>query len=35
MSNQFDENPYTSGYFGFRTINNHTTINTFKGYYLN
>nr|WP_299073704.1 DUF6250 domain-containing protein [uncultured Allomuricauda sp.] len=25
-----DESPYTSGYFGFRTVNNHMTIDNFK-----
>lgn len=30
MVDYFDENPYTSGYFGFRTVNNHMTIDNFK-----
>lgn len=28
----FDENPYASGYFGLRTVNNHLTIDNFKVY---
>ncbi|CAH8281441.1 hypothetical protein EV196_104291 [Mariniflexile fucanivorans] len=27
-----DANPYTSGYFGFRTVNNHMTADNFKVY---
>jgi hypothetical protein len=30
----FDKNPYTSGHFGFRTVNNHMTIDNFKVYSL-
>lgn len=30
----FDENPYTSGYFGFRTVDNHMTIDNFRIYSL-
>ena len=26
----YDSNPYTSGYFGFRTVNNHMTIDNFQ-----
>jgi len=26
----YDEEPYTSGYFGFRTVNNHMKIKNFK-----
>ena len=26
----YDPSPYTSGYFGFRTVNNHMTIDNFK-----
>ena len=26
----YDPNPYTSGYFGFRTVNNHMTIDNFQ-----
>ncbi|MUH36480.1 hypothetical protein D9O36_11570 [Zobellia amurskyensis] len=26
----YDPNPYTSGHFGFRTVNNHMTIENFK-----
>lgn len=29
-----DTNPYTSGYFGFRTVDNHMTIDNFKVYQL-
>ncbi|WP_166461104.1 DUF6250 domain-containing protein [Flavicella sediminum] len=29
-----DESPYTSGHFGFRTVNNHMTIDNFKVYAL-
>ena len=29
-----DDDPYTSGYFGFRTVNNHMTIDNFKVYRL-
>jgi len=29
-----DTNPYTSGYFGFRTVNNHMTVDNFKVYKL-
>ncbi|WP_341224507.1 DUF6250 domain-containing protein [uncultured Arcticibacterium sp.] len=27
-----DENPYTSGHFGFRTVKNHMTVDNFKVY---
>ncbi len=30
----FDKDPYTSGYFGFRTVHNHMTIDNFKIYKL-
>ena len=30
-----DTAPYTSGHFGFRTVNNHMTIDNFKVYQLN
>lgn len=30
MVDFYDESPYTSGYFGFRTVNNHMTIDNFK-----
>lgn len=30
MVDFYDSNPYTSGYFGFRTVNNHMTIDNFK-----
>lgn len=26
----YDPNPYSSGYFGFRTVNNHMTIDNFR-----
>ncbi|MBU2975652.1 DUF6250 domain-containing protein [Zobellia sp. B3R18] len=26
----YDQNPYTTGHFGFRTVNNHMTIENFK-----
>jgi hypothetical protein len=29
-----DTDPYTSGYFGFRTVNNHMTVDNFKVYQL-
>ncbi len=29
-----DANPYTSGYFGFRTVKNHMTVDNFKVYIL-
>ena len=29
-----DENPYTSGWFGFRTVKNHMKVNDFKVYRL-
>ncbi|MCM4156945.1 DUF6250 domain-containing protein [Gramella sp. AN32] len=29
-----DDAPYTLGYFGFRTVNNHTTVDNFKVYSL-
>lgn len=29
-----DDNPYTSGHFGFRTVDNHMTIDNFKVYQL-
>ncbi|ANW95420.1 hypothetical protein AXE80_03610 [Wenyingzhuangia fucanilytica] len=29
-----DANPYTSGYFGFRTVKNHMTVDNFKVYKL-
>ncbi len=32
--NYTDDNPYTSGYFGFRTVKNHMTIDNFKVYQL-
>lgn len=31
----FDAEPYTSGYFGFRTVHNHMTVDNFKIYKLN
>ena len=34
MINFEDKNPYTSGYFGFRTVNNHLTIDNFRVYQL-
>ena len=34
MINFKDDNPYTSGYFGFRTVNNHMTVDNFKVYHL-
>jgi len=34
LSNLVDENPYTSGHFGFRTVNNHMTVDNFKVYKL-
>lgn len=30
-----DTSPYTEGYFGFRTVNNHMTVDDFKVYQLN
>ncbi|MEO9513486.1 MAG: DUF6250 domain-containing protein [Flavobacteriaceae bacterium] len=30
MVDYFDDSPYTSGYFGFRTVDNHMTIDNFK-----
>lgn len=30
----YDKEPYTSGYFGFRTVNNHMTVDNFKIYKL-
>lgn len=30
-----DSDPYTSGHFGFRTVNNHMTVDNFKVYQLN
>tara|TARA_R110000823_G_scaffold158017_3_gene288838 strand:+ start:1553 stop:2314 length:762 start_codon:yes stop_codon:yes gene_type:complete len=30
--NFYDPEPYTSGYFGFRTVNNHMTIDNFQVY---
>lgn len=32
FSDFVDENPYTSGYFGFRTVKNHMTVDNFKVY---
>lgn len=32
--NYLDPHPYTSGYFGLRTVNNHMTIDNFKVYRL-
>ncbi|MGF1637856.1 MAG: DUF6250 domain-containing protein [Cyclobacteriaceae bacterium] len=32
--NYLDEQPYGSGHFGFRTVNNHMTIDNFKIYAL-
>ncbi|MBP8793276.1 MAG: hypothetical protein KBE41_11315 [Lutibacter sp.] len=29
-----DSEPYTSGYFGFRTVKNHMTVDNFKVYQL-
>jgi len=29
-----DDKPYTSGHFGFRTVNNHMTVDNFKVYHL-
>ena len=34
MVDFFDDAPYTSGFFGFRTVNNHMTIDNFKVYQL-
>ena len=34
MVDFFDEDPYTSGFFGFRTVNNHMTIDNFKVFQL-
>lgn len=34
MVDFYDDTPYTSGYFGFRTVNNHMTIDNFKVYQL-
>lgn len=34
MIDLYDENPYTKGYFGFRTVKNHMTIDNFKVYRL-
>ena len=34
MIDLYDDNPYTSGHFGFRTVNNHMTIDNFKVYRL-
>lgn len=34
MIDLYDDDPYTSGYFGFRTVNNHMTIDNFKVYRL-
>ncbi|WP_406683289.1 DUF6250 domain-containing protein [Seonamhaeicola sp. MEBiC1930] len=30
----YDKNPYVSGHFGFRTVNNHMTVDNFKVYKL-
>ena len=29
-----DPHPYTSGYFGLRTVNNHLTVDNFRVYKL-
>ena len=34
MVDFLDNDPYTSGFFGFRTVNNHMTIDNFKVYQL-
>lgn len=34
MVNLYDDKPYISGYFGFRTVNNHMTLDNFKVYKL-
>ncbi|ALJ04698.1 hypothetical protein APS56_05920 [Pseudalgibacter alginicilyticus] len=34
LVNFLDEAPYTSGYFGLRTVNNHMTVDNFKVYQL-
>ena len=34
MIDLYDDDSYTSGYFGFRTVNNHMTIDNFKVYRL-
>ncbi len=34
LFNFFDSSPYTSGYFGFRTVNNHMTVDNFRVYTL-
>ncbi|MDO5971803.1 DUF6250 domain-containing protein [Flavivirga aquimarina] len=34
MVDFFDKNPYQSGHFGFRTVNNHMTVDNFKVYQL-
>ncbi|MDN3665548.1 DUF6250 domain-containing protein [Algibacter miyuki] len=34
ISDFVDENPYTSGYFGFRTVKNHMTADNFRVYQL-
>lgn len=34
MVDFYDDKPYTSGHFGFRTVNNHMTLDNFKVYNL-
>jgi hypothetical protein len=34
MVDFLDKNPYASGHFGFRTVNNHMTVDNFKVYKL-
>jgi len=34
MIDLYDDNPYTNGYFGFRTVKNHMTIDNFRVYKL-
>lgn len=34
LSDFVDKDPYTSGHFGFRTVNNHMTVDNFKVYKL-
>ena len=32
VSDFVDSKPYTSGYFGFRTVKNHMTVDNFRVY---
>ncbi|TXG39057.1 DUF6250 domain-containing protein [Seonamhaeicola maritimus] len=34
LADFYDDEPYTSGHFGFRTVNNHMTVDNFKVYKL-